>query len=69
VLNVAGIDASGFVANVMDGPSLGAAFARIKYRFGVIDVLEYSPAPRNPVPGLTMADPLEKLSLDFVETF
>ena len=33
--------------------------ARIKDRFGDIDVLEYSPAPHNPVPGITLAGPLE----------
>ena len=58
-LGQAGIDAAGFAADVMNGPSLAAAFARIKDRFGDIDVLEYSPAPHNPVPGITMAGPLE----------
>lgn len=58
-LNAAGIDAAGFAADVMDGPSLAAAFARIKDRFGDIDVLEYSPAPHNPVPGITMAGSIE----------
>ncbi|MCW6003434.1 SDR family NAD(P)-dependent oxidoreductase [Micromonospora sp. CPCC 205371] len=55
----AGIDAAGFAADVMDRSSLAAAFDRIKDRFGDIDVLEYSPAPHNPVPGITMAGPLE----------
>jgi NADP-dependent 3-hydroxy acid dehydrogenase YdfG len=58
-LGEAGIDAAGFAADVMDRPSLVAAFTRIKDRFGDIDVLEYSPAPHNPVPGITMAGPLE----------
>jgi NAD(P)-dependent dehydrogenase (short-subunit alcohol dehydrogenase family) len=58
-LGEAGIDATGFAADVMDRPSLAAAFTRIKERFGDIDVLEYSPAPHNPVPGITMAGPLE----------
>lgn len=42
----AGIEAAGFAADVTDRPSLVAAFARIKERFGQIDVLEYSPAPK-----------------------
>jgi NAD(P)-dependent dehydrogenase (short-subunit alcohol dehydrogenase family) len=54
-----GIDAAGFAADIMDRPSLVAAFARIKDRFGPVDVLEYSPAPHNPVPGITMAGPLD----------
>jgi len=43
-LGEAGIDAAGFVADVTDRPSLATAFARIKDRFGGVDVLEYSPA-------------------------
>jgi NADP-dependent 3-hydroxy acid dehydrogenase YdfG len=39
-----GVEAVGFAADVMDRPSLAAAFARIKARFGEIEVLEYSPA-------------------------
>ncbi|GAA1656114.1 SDR family NAD(P)-dependent oxidoreductase [Actinoplanes couchii] len=58
-LRAAGIDAAGFTADIMDRPSLAAAFTRIKDRFGAVDVLEYSPAPHNPVPGITMAGPLE----------
>ena len=54
-----GVDAAGFAADVMDRPSLVGAFARIKERFGGVDVLEYSPAPHNPVPGITMAGPLD----------
>lgn len=45
-LGDAGIDAAGFTADVTDRPSLTAAFARIKERFGRVDVLEYSPAPK-----------------------
>jgi NAD(P)-dependent dehydrogenase (short-subunit alcohol dehydrogenase family) len=54
-----GIDAAGFAADVMDRPSLAAAFTRVKDRFGAVDVLEYSPAPHNPVPGITMAGALD----------
>lgn len=54
-----GIDAAGFAADVMDRTSLTAAFARIKERYGSVEVLEYSPAPHHPVPGITMAGPLE----------
>jgi NADP-dependent 3-hydroxy acid dehydrogenase YdfG len=44
-LGASGIEAAGFAADVMDRASLAAAFARIKERFGRVDVLEYSPAP------------------------
>ncbi|WFE55828.1 SDR family NAD(P)-dependent oxidoreductase [Micromonospora sp. WMMD712] len=58
-LGRAGVDAAGFAADVMDRSSLVDAFARIKQRFGTVDVLEYSPAPHTPVPGITMAGPLD----------
>ncbi|WP_432877486.1 SDR family NAD(P)-dependent oxidoreductase [Kribbella sp. CA-245084] len=53
------IDAAGFAADLMDRPSLVDALGRIKDRYGDIDVLEYSPAPHDPVPGVTMVDPLQ----------
>jgi NAD(P)-dependent dehydrogenase (short-subunit alcohol dehydrogenase family) len=46
-----GVEAEGFAADIMDRSSLTAAFDRIKDRFGAVDVLEYSPAPHDPVPG------------------
>jgi NAD(P)-dependent dehydrogenase (short-subunit alcohol dehydrogenase family) len=58
-LGESGVDAAGFAADVMDRPSIAGAFARVKDRFGGVDVLEYSPAPHNPVPGITMTGPLE----------
>ncbi|MGJ4843868.1 SDR family NAD(P)-dependent oxidoreductase [Leifsonia sp. Le1] len=58
-LTAAGIDAAGFAADVMDPASVAAAFGRITGRFGPVDVLEYSPAPHNPVPGLRNATALE----------
>lgn len=58
-LTDAGVEAAGFAADVMDPASVAAAFDRIKERFGQVDVLEYSPAPHNPVPGLRNATPLE----------
>jgi NAD(P)-dependent dehydrogenase (short-subunit alcohol dehydrogenase family) len=54
-----GIDAAGFAADVQDRPSLVKALARVKDRFGPVDVLEYSPAPHVPIPGLEMVDTLE----------
>ncbi|WP_406434300.1 SDR family oxidoreductase [Streptomyces sp. NBC_01589] len=54
-----GITAEGFAADVMDRPSLTAALEAAKARFGAIDVLEYSPAPHSPVPGITMVAPSE----------
>ncbi len=53
-----GVEAAGFAADVMDRPTVVDAFARIKERFGAIDVLEYSPAPHTPVPGVEMVDAL-----------
>ncbi|WP_022886061.1 SDR family NAD(P)-dependent oxidoreductase [Glaciibacter superstes] len=58
-LNEAGIEAAGFAADVMDPASVASAFDRIKARFGAVDVLEYSPAPHTPVPGLSNPGPLE----------
>ena len=54
-----GFDAAGFAADIMDRPSLDGAFARIEERFGAVDVLEFSPAPHDPVPGITMAGSLD----------
>jgi NADP-dependent 3-hydroxy acid dehydrogenase YdfG len=54
-----GIDAAGFVADVVDWPSRAAAFARTKDWFCGLDVLEYSAAPHNPVPGITMGTTAE----------
>lgn len=58
-LNRAGIEAEGFAADVMDPSSVVAAFDRITERFGAVDVLEYSPAPHTPVPGLANPSPLQ----------
>ena len=54
-----GVDAAGFAADIMDRPSLVEAFKQIEQRYGAIDVLEYSPAPHTPVPGITMTGPIE----------
>ena len=54
-----GIEAGGFAADVMDPASVVTAFDRIRERFGAVDVLEYSPAPHTPVPGLSNPTPLE----------
>jgi NAD(P)-dependent dehydrogenase (short-subunit alcohol dehydrogenase family) len=54
-----GIEAAGFAADVLDRPSLVDAFARVKERFGEVDVLEYSPAQHTPNPALTPVDVLE----------
>lgn len=54
-----GIEAAGFPADIMDRPTLVAAFGCIKERYGDVDVLEYSPAPNSPVPGVVMADALD----------
>jgi len=54
-----GIEAAGFTADITDRPSLSEAFARIKDRFGSVDVLEFSPAPHDPGPDLAIAGPLD----------
>ncbi len=58
-LGAEGIDAAGFTADVLDRPSLVDAFARVRERFGDVDVLEYSPAPHTPTPALAPVDALE----------
>lgn len=54
-----GITAAAFPADVLDRPALTAALTAAAAHFGTLDVLEYSPAPHSPVPGLTMATPSE----------
>ncbi|WP_154794440.1 SDR family NAD(P)-dependent oxidoreductase [Occultella kanbiaonis] len=58
-LGTKGIEAAGFAADVMDRRSLVAAFARVKERFGAVDVLEYSPAVSTPGTVLDMVSPLQ----------
>ncbi|MET7736777.1 SDR family NAD(P)-dependent oxidoreductase [Streptomyces sp. NPDC005402] len=53
------ITAAAFPADVLDRDSLTDALDAAKARFGDIDVLEYSPAPHSPVPGVTLAAPSE----------
>ncbi|QKW35644.1 SDR family NAD(P)-dependent oxidoreductase [Actinomadura sp. NAK00032] len=52
-----GVTAAGFPADILDRASLIDALDAARARFGGIDVLEYSPAPHSPVPGLTVAAP------------
>lgn len=54
-----GIEARGFAGDVMDRESLAAALAAAKETFGSIDVLEFSPAPHAPVPGLEMVGAMD----------
>jgi NADP-dependent 3-hydroxy acid dehydrogenase YdfG len=51
-----GIEAAGFAGDILDRPSLRAALAAAAERFGGIDVLEYSPAPRDAPADLERAD-------------
>ena len=53
-----GVEAAGFAADLMDRPTVVDAFARIKERFGAVDVLEYSPVPHSSVPGVVKVDAL-----------
>jgi NAD(P)-dependent dehydrogenase (short-subunit alcohol dehydrogenase family) len=52
-----GVTAAAFAADVLDRAALVDALEQAKARFGRIDVLEYSPAPHSPVPGVTMVSP------------
>ncbi|MFI0408887.1 SDR family NAD(P)-dependent oxidoreductase [Actinomadura sp. 3N508] len=52
-----GVTAAAFPADVLDRASLTDALDAARTRFGGIDVLEYSPAPHSPVPGLTLTPP------------
>jgi len=54
-----GVDAAAFPADLMDRPTIVDAFAKIKHRFGAIEVLEYSPAPHSHVAGVEAAKALE----------
>jgi short-subunit dehydrogenase len=45
-LHADGVTAAGFPADVTDLAAVSAAFSAIRERFGVIDVLDYAPAPR-----------------------
>jgi NADP-dependent 3-hydroxy acid dehydrogenase YdfG len=47
-LQAEGVQAAGFVADVVDRRSLSEAFVHVKDRFGPTDVLEYSPAIGGP---------------------
>jgi NAD(P)-dependent dehydrogenase (short-subunit alcohol dehydrogenase family) len=53
------ITAAAFTADIMDRPALTAALEAAAKHFGGIDVLEYSPAPHTPTPGVELAGPLE----------
>jgi NAD(P)-dependent dehydrogenase (short-subunit alcohol dehydrogenase family) len=52
-----GTTAAAFAADVLDRDALTRALNDAGERFGGIDVLEYSPAPHSPVPGITTATP------------
>lgn len=52
-----GITAAAFTADVTDRPALTAALTAAADHFDGIDVLEYSPASRNPVPGVDIVPP------------
>jgi short-subunit dehydrogenase len=59
-LAAAGVTAGAFHADLMNTPTVAEGFGRIHDRFGAVDVLEYSPAPHDPVPGVnTIVGPVE----------
>jgi NAD(P)-dependent dehydrogenase (short-subunit alcohol dehydrogenase family) len=53
------ITAAAFTADIMDRPALATALDAASAHFGGIDVLEYSPAPHSPTPGVEIAGPLD----------
>ncbi|WP_293887433.1 MULTISPECIES: SDR family NAD(P)-dependent oxidoreductase [unclassified Sphingobacterium] len=44
-LNISGIEAAAFTADILDKAQIASAFDAIKEKYGFIDVLEYSPIP------------------------
>lgn len=54
-----GIQAQGFAADIMDRDALTAALAAAEDALGPVDVLEFSPAPHSPVPGVEIAGALD----------
>src|SRR5205085_111428 len=58
-LGGSGIDAAGFAADVMRPETMVDAFTGVRDRFGAVDVLEYSPAPHDPVPGVESVEALD----------
>ncbi|WP_131767586.1 SDR family NAD(P)-dependent oxidoreductase [Candidatus Protofrankia californiensis] len=55
-----GITAAGFAADILDRPALTGALHRATERFGPVDVLEFSPAPKQADdPALTPVSALE----------
>ncbi len=60
-----GVQARGFAADITDKPSVEAVFSAIADRFGEIEILEFSPAPRVPVQAAGSADALH-LSMESV---
>ncbi|GIF72374.1 SDR family NAD(P)-dependent oxidoreductase [Asanoa siamensis] len=59
VAGLPGVDAAGYPADIMDRPSLVDAFKEIAANHDPVEVLEFSPAPRGPEPGLVLAGPLD----------
>jgi NADP-dependent 3-hydroxy acid dehydrogenase YdfG len=54
-----GITAAGYPADILDRASLVRAFKDIAADHPPVEVLEFSPAPRGPQPGMVLAGPLE----------
>ncbi|MEV0720145.1 SDR family NAD(P)-dependent oxidoreductase [Asanoa sp. NPDC050611] len=58
-LSAADITAAAYPADILDRPSLVRAFKDIAANHDPVEVLEFSPAPRGPQPGMVLAGPLE----------
>lgn len=64
-LKSGGIEACGFIADVRDEPSIVAAFAAIKARFGSVDVIEYSPISMEFIPPSAVTTEIAKKAFEF----
>ena len=65
-LQASGIDAAGFVADLVDEAQLRDAFAAIRARFGTIDVLEFSPLAMAFVPPSQVTPALAREAFEFL---
>lgn len=65
-LQADGIDAAGFVADLVDETQLRHAFAGVRARFGAIDVLEFSPLAMAFVPPSQVTAQLAREAFEFL---
>lgn len=61
-----GIEAAGFVADLIDEAAVANAFAQVTERFGAVDVLEFSPLAMRFVPPSDTTPALIREAIDFM---